>query len=275
MTTDDWRQLLADPSAPAERLIALGGDPAVDPTALAALAADEAALARAPAIAAAIYHNAAAPLSVANLAVATCHRLGVTPDGIAGFTELAVAIGADPAALDPATADPGFAELLRADSDPAPEPDVRAETGAAPAAPRGTRRSAVIDFGRLKLYEKIRLATLGNAYCRQNLLRDSNRMVAMAVIRSPQITDGEIAKAAGNRALSEEVIRYIANRKEMVKQYAVKLALVGNAKCPLAVALRLLPTLNADDVKQIARSKNVAGALSVAAKRLAATRGPQ
>jgi hypothetical protein len=133
----------------------------------------------------------------------------------------------------------------------------------------------VIDFTRLKLYEKIRLATLGNAYCRNNLLRDSNRMVAMAVIRSPQITDGEIAKAAGNRSLSEEVIRYIGNRKELVKQYPVKLALVGNAKCPLAVALRLLPTLNADDIKQIARSKNVPGALSASAKRLAAPKLPQ
>ncbi|MEO8215163.1 MAG: hypothetical protein ABI560_18330, partial [Myxococcales bacterium] len=121
----------------------------------------------------------------------------------------------------------------------------------------------------------IRLATLGNAYCRQNLLRDSNRMVAMAVIRSPQITDGEIAKAAGNRSLSEEVIRYIGNRKELVKQYPVKLALVGNAKCPLAVALRLLPTLNADDIKHIARSKNVPGALSASAKRLAAPKQPQ
>lgn len=272
-TIDDWRRLLSDPTAPAESLIALGGDPAGDPAALAALAADEAALARAPAIATAIYHNAAAPLSVANRAVATCHRLGIAPDGIAGFDELAAAIAADPGALNPVTADPGFAELLRADGDPAPAPAVPEPPG--PAARAGTRRSATIDFGRLKLYEKIRLATLGNAYCRQNLLRDSNRMVAMAVIRSPQITDGEIAKAAGNRALSEEVIRYIANRKEMVKQYAVKLALVGNAKCPLAVALRLLSTLNAEDVKQIARSKNVPGALSVAAKKLAAARGPQ
>jgi hypothetical protein len=100
-------------------------------------------------------------------------------------------------------------------------------------------------------------------------------MVALAAIRSPQITDGEIAKAAGNRALSEDVVRYIANRKEMVKQYPVKLALVGNVKCPLAIALRLLPSLHGADIKQLARSKNVPGALAAAAKRLAAAREPQ
>ncbi|MES1205966.1 MAG: hypothetical protein ABUS79_08510 [Pseudomonadota bacterium] len=256
-----------DVGASDDAVAALAGRPDADVATLAALAIDEARLARAPAIAAAIYANPAAPLSVANQAVATCAKLGVIPEGIAGFEELAQAIAAEPAALAPDGVDPGFAELLRQ------LPEVVSE-GEGSNKVTG-RRSAVIDFTRLKLYEKIRLATLGNAYCRQNLLRDANRMVALAVIRSPQITDGEIAKAAANRGLSEDVIRYIANRKEMVKQYAVKLALVGNPKCPLAVALRLLSTLHADDLKQIARSKNVPGALSVAAKRLAAARGPQ
>ncbi|MEO5768393.1 MAG: hypothetical protein ABIS92_08580 [Polyangia bacterium] len=299
---DDWRRLLTDPATPAAQLRALAARPDVDAEALARLAADERRLKEAPEIAAAIYGNPRAPLSVANRAVITCHRAGVAVEGIPGFEELAQAIAADPTALESGTVDAAFGELLRGTSEAqAEEGQGQEEEGgdlpggvdpitvapaASPSAPSilaaprkepapSKRRSAVIDFTRLKLYEKIRLATLGNAYCRRNLLRDSNRMVAMAVIRSPQITDGEIAKAAGNRSLSEEVIRYIGNRKELVKQYPVKLALVGNAKCPLAVALRLLPTLNADDIKHIARSKNVPGALSASAKRLAAPKQPQ
>ncbi len=286
-----WLGLIANPAVPGEALRDLAARQDAHPEALAALAEDEARLKQTPEIAAAIYANPRAPLSVANRAVATCHRVGVVPEGICGFEALATAIAADPAALDPSVADSGFGEML--DGAPEASPDEPSPAGAAQEAPgepghAGStttsssgnnkaegRRSATIDFSRLKLYEKIRLATLGNAYCRQNLLRDSNRMVAMAAIRSPQITDGEIAKAAGNRALSEDVIRYISNRKEMVKQYAVKLALVGNAKCPLAVTLRLLPSLSAEDIKQIARSKNVPGALAVAAKRLAAAKGPQ
>ena len=55
----------------------------------------------------------------------------------------------------------------------------------------------------------------------------------MSVIRSPSITDGEIIAAASNRALCDDVIRYIANSREHIKDYAVKQALVNNPKCPL------------------------------------------
>jgi hypothetical protein len=280
--------MISDAGASGEALLALAGHPEADPQALAALAIDAVRLRNHPAIASAIYQNPRAPLSVANAVVVTCQREGITPEGIPGFEELAAAIAADPAALDPVAKDSAFAELLQAapDSSAADEEvseDAHAEAEGAPDAKPGGgekpkrvgRRSGPIDFGRLKLYEKVRLATLGNAHCRQNLLRDPNRMVALAAIRSPGITDGEVAKAAGNRSLSEEIIRYIANRKELVKQYAVKLALVGNVKCPLAVTLRMLPSLHAEDIKQLARSKNVPSALSVAARRLAAAREPK
>src|SRR4029453_2843108 len=93
------------------------------------------------------------------------------------------------------------------------------------AAEKSTRKSPIIDFTRLKLYEKIRLATLGNEYCRNNLMRDPNRMVAMAAIRSPRITDSEIVKASGNRSISEDVLRYIASQRDLTKSYQVKLNL--------------------------------------------------
>jgi hypothetical protein len=52
----------------------------------------------------------------------------------------------------------------------------------------------------------------------------------------------------------------------------VKLSLVQNPKCPVALSLRFLPLLQADDLKQLARSKNVPGAVSTAARRLMQTR---
>jgi hypothetical protein len=243
---------------------------------------------RCPALATALFGNPGVSMTVANRALSTCARAGATPPDLPGFEELVAEIQADDAvvdAVDAAARDRGFEELLAAADvteavapGPLVDEPVAAPVGAAPAGRPGgppARRRAVIDFPRLKLYEKVRLATLGNANCRQVLLRDPNRMVALAAIRSPQITDGEIVKAAGNRALSEDVIRYIANRKELIKLYGVRLALVGNPKCGLAVALRLLPTLHAEDIKQLARSKNVPGALALAAKKLAAARGPQ
>ena len=97
-------------------------------------------------------------------------------------------------------------------------------------------------------------------------------MVALAAIRSPRITDSEIVAAAGNRGVCEDVIRYIAGQRDLTADYQVKLSLVGNPKCPLALSLKFLPFLRPDDLKLLSRSKNVPGALSTGARRLMANR---
>jgi hypothetical protein len=281
-TESDWRALLADPATASEVLVGVATNPAADVEALTVLATDTTLLRRAPAVVVALYRNPRTPTATAYRAIASAHQAGIACDDFPELADLAAVVAADPAALEPAVADAGVAAVLEATAGVEGEgyagvvadgPEGIGGAGAGPG--QGKRKSATIDFTKLKLFEKIRLATLGNAYCRQNLLRDANRMVAMAAIRSPQLTDGEVVKAAANRALSEDVIRYIANRKEMVKQYAVKAALVGNPKCPLGIALRLLPALHGEEIKALARSKNIPAALSAAAKKLAAARGPQ
>jgi hypothetical protein len=243
---------------------------------------NEARMLRTPAILEALYGNPEARMSSVNRAIELCVRNGVKVDGIPSFDEVAKSISQDPAATtEPATIDQMFSTLLTAADNLVAgagqveaEPEVPAAAGAAaepaaePAAEKSTRKSPIIDFTRLKLYEKIRLATLGNEYCRSNLMRDPNRMVAMAAIRSPRITDSEILKAASNRSVCEDVIRYIANQRDLTKNYQVKLSLVNNPKCPVALSLKYLPLLNADDLKQVAKSKNIPGALSTGARRL-------
>jgi hypothetical protein len=211
-------------------------------------------------------------------------RAGVRVDGIPGFDDVAAAFKAEAVAPVESAAlaafDEALAEAQRMDAAGAGAEigDAGAEgqgdADAAGAKPERKRQGAVIDFSKLKLFEKIRLATLGNAFCRQTLLRDSNRLVAMAAIRSPGITDLEVIRAAGNRAVSEDVIRYIANADKYLKLYPVKLSLVGNPKCPLALTLKMLSTLRPEDLKNIARSKNVPNALSTAARKLSAARNP-
>ena len=85
--------------------------------------------------------------------------------------------------------------------------------------------------------------------------------------------NGEVAAAAGNKAIHEDVIRYISNSREYMKNYVVRLGLVKNPKCPLPNAMRLIPTLNKNDLKKLAKSKNIPQAIAVTAKRLLTTRG--
>jgi len=115
--------------------------------------------------------------------------------------------------------------------------------------------------------EKIRAALLGEQTDRAFLIKDSNKIVAMAVIKSPKIKENEVVGYSSNRSLSPDVIRYIAGRREWVKLYQVKINLVMNPKTPMARALSLLPFLKNNDVKKLARSKNIPTALAKAAKR--------
>lgn len=125
---------------------------------------------------------------------------------------------------------------------------------------------------KMKPMEKIRAALLGDAYDRGVLIRDANKMVQMATIKSPKVKESEAVVFSNNRSLSHEVIRYIANRRDWVKMYTVKLNLVMNPKTPMSRSMSLLAFLNASDVRKVGRSKGIPSALAKAAKRKEAAR---
>jgi hypothetical protein len=262
-------KILFNPATADETFVRLAGR--LGERELEVIVSNEARLLRCPAIVLALFNNKNARMSSVNRAIELCARNHVRVDGIPAFDEIAKSISEDPSATDP-VADQSFQGVMEAAADAEPVAEEGEPAAAVPDKDKN-RKSPVIDFGKLKLHEKIRLATLGNAYCRQNLIRDANRLVSMAAIRSPLITDTEVVRAAGNRQLSEDVIRYIANQREFTKQYPVRLSLVNNPKCPLGFALRFLPTLHNDDIKTLARSKNIPSALAIAARKLSQTRG--
>jgi len=108
-----------------------------------------------------------------------------------------------------------------------------------------------------KMSEKIRLAMTADKETRNILIRDSNRMVQVAVISNAKITDGEVAAIACSRYVDEEVLRRIAADKEWLRHYPVRLALTTNPKTPVTISRRLLSTLNPQDLRNISRSKSV------------------
>ena len=125
---------------------------------------------------------------------------------------------------------------------------------------------------KMSVSQKIKLATLGNKEARSLLLRDSNKLVALAAVQSPRITDGEIAALANSRTLHEELMRFITHNREWLKNYQVKVSLVNNPKTPLAVALKLLPHLHGNDVKTVARNRNIPSAVQTQARKLVMTK---
>lgn len=121
-------------------------------------------------------------------------------------------------------------------------------------------------MAKLTVTQKIRRCMLGNAAERLLLVRDPNRLVAQAAVKSPNMRDAEAAQISASRSVSEDVLRIIAQNREFTRSYQVKLNLVGNPRTPLTFAARLLPHLRDNDVKTLAKSKNVSGAIAQAAK---------
>jgi hypothetical protein len=121
---------------------------------------------------------------------------------------------------------------------------------------------------KMNIAEKIKLATKGNKEARMLLIRDSNRLVCVAVIRSPRLTDAEVLLQAQSRIASDDVLRVVYGNREWLRQYPIKLALVKNPKVPQAVSMRLLSQLHESDVKHLARDKNVPGTIQMLAKKM-------
>jgi hypothetical protein len=121
---------------------------------------------------------------------------------------------------------------------------------------------------KMNISQKIKLATMGNKEARSLLLRDTNKLVAVAAIRSPRITDGEVQMVANNRAAQEDVLRVIYQSREWTKKYPIKLALVKNPKTPLAVSMKFLSTLRESEIKDLARSKSIPQGIQSLAKKM-------
>lgn len=117
--------------------------------------------------------------------------------------------------------------------------------------------SAVQKIYRLNTAEKLITALKGTREERAILIRDPNRLVAIAVLGSPRITEPEIESISGMKSVSDEILRKIGNHREWTKRYSVMKNLVCNPRTPIGIALSLVPRLNPRDVKGIAVDRNV------------------
>jgi hypothetical protein len=265
-------RILFNPATADETFLMLAGR--LDESLLEIISQNEVRLLRCPAIVEALFFNKRARMSSVNRAVELCARNGVRLQGIPGFDEIVSAIRQDPEATNGAVSDGRFqaaltaAEAASVTDEASGQSEELFDEELPPEEKQRAAGMSFIKFDQLKIFEKIRLATVGNAYCRKMLVRDANRLVAMAVIRSPQITGMEIQRIAGSTNVCDDVIRYIANSRDCSKDYSVKLALVSNPKCPLGSSLRFLAYLHQADLRNISRSKNIPGTLATAAKKL-------
>lgn len=115
--------------------------------------------------------------------------------------------------------------------------------------------------------ERLSRAMKGTREERAVLVRDPNKIVAVAVLSSPKITDSEVEGIAKMANVSEDVLRIIGHTRAWMKNYAIVSALTKNPKTPVAVSLNLLPRLLEKDVKILATDRNVPDVIRLAAQK--------
>ena len=126
---------------------------------------------------------------------------------------------------------------------------------------------------KMSVGQKIKLAYLGNKEVRELLIKDTNKMVAAAVVKAGRLTEPEVVRAASNRSINDEVLRLIARNREWVRKYQVKVALVSNPKTPVGTSMGLISHLLPQDLKSLAANRNVSSVLFTAAKSRLKQRG--
>jgi hypothetical protein len=119
----------------------------------------------------------------------------------------------------------------------------------------------------MSVAERVRSAMLGTREERMLLIREQNKVVAAAAARSPMMQESEVRLVCSSRGVVEEVLRIIATTPEWLKSYSVKKALVENPKTPIGISAKLVNQLRENDLRRIARSKNISGAVQQAARR--------
>jgi hypothetical protein len=115
---------------------------------------------------------------------------------------------------------------------------------------------------------KIRTALVGNKAARAILIKDSKLVVALAVLKSPQIRENEIKSFCKNKALSDRIISVIARNREWSKSPTIQLLLIKHPKTPAGFTNRWIRVLSMKELKDISRSREVSGHVQRLAKNI-------
>ncbi len=129
------------------------------------------------------------------------------------------------------------------------------------------RESLSQRIARMGFSERLRAAVKGSREVRALLIRDPNRMIAVAVLSSPKVSEPEIEAFARMANIAEDVLRIIGSNRAWTKNYGVVVALTRNPKTPLGLSLNLMARLNDRDMQALSTDRNVPEPLRTAARR--------
>jgi hypothetical protein len=175
--------------------------------------------------------------------------LGADYFPVSAMQEIGNKLETAPAAVGTSTAvaaKPGVASAVTPSARKLPQPLIPAK-----------RDNSMQKINRLDVKGRIQLALKGNKEERSILIRDGTKVVALAVLEAPKLSDGEVEKFALQKNVLEAVLRQIPLKRRFMKNYIVVRNLVSNPRTPLDLGLGLMKHLLAVDLKNISANKEV------------------
>ena len=137
-----------------------------------------------------------------------------------------------------------------------------------PAGVEERRDSVLQKIAKLDIRGRITLAMRGSKEDRSILIRDSTKLVAIAVLESPKVSDGEVEKIALQKNVLEAVLRAIPLKRRFAKNYNIMRNLVQNPRTPLDLSLGLMKNLLIHDLKNLSGNKEVSDTIRKLALRM-------
>jgi hypothetical protein len=132
----------------------------------------------------------------------------------------------------------------------------------------GRRDSTLQKIAKLDVKGRIHLAIRGGKEERSILIRDGTKLVALAVLDSPKVTDGEVEGFALQRNVLESVLRAIPLKRRFAKNYNIMRNLVYNPRTPLDLSLGLMKNMLLHDLKNLSGNKEIADTIRKLALRM-------
>lgn len=130
------------------------------------------------------------------------------------------------------------------------------------------RDSTLQKISKLDIKGRIALAMRGNKEDRSILIRDSTKLVSLAVLDSPKVSDAEVEAFALQKNVLEAVLRAIPMKRKYAKNYAIMRNLVTNPRTPIDVSLGLMKNLLTRDLKNLSDNKEVSDTIRKMAIRM-------
>jgi hypothetical protein len=134
--------------------------------------------------------------------------------------------------------------------------------------PEDTRGSVLQKIAKLDVKGRIQLAMKGSKEERAILVRDGTKIVALAVLDSPKISDSEVERFANQKNVLEALLRAIPMKRRFMKNYSVVRNLVCNPRTPLDVSLGLMKNLLIQDLRNLSGNREVSDTVSKLALRM-------